>query len=166
MKSLILILSICICSITFGQSLPEFQIKNSKNVKVTKDSILKAGKITVINFWADWCAPCKEEMNEIKRIKSELEFKNIQFISISIDRKEDIEKAKAWFSKNKFSWKLYLDPEKTLFNQILKITDNSSSSIPVCLVIDKNGELVSFHQGFDRNKYKEELLEDINSIQR
>ena len=165
MKSLILILSICICSITLGQSLPEFQIKNAKNQKVTRDSILIAKKITVINFWADWCAPCKEEMNEIKRIKSEPEFKNIQFISISIDRKEDIEKAKVWFSKNKFSWKLYFDSDKTLFNQILKITDNTSSSIPVCLVIDEKGELVSLHQGFDRNKYKEELLEDINSIQ-
>jgi peroxiredoxin len=105
-----------------------------------------------------------KEMMEIKKIKSETEFKDIHFVSISIDRKEDLEKAKAWFKKNKLSWNLYLDPEKVLFNQILKITDNSSSSIPVCLVVDKNGELVSFHQGFDRSKYKEELLEDINSI--
>ena len=164
MKNSIILFSFFLCRIAFAQSLPEFQIKNTKNGKVTRDSILKYNKVTVINFWADWCAPCKEEMMEIKKIKSETEFKNIHFVSISIDRKEDLEKAKAWFKKNKLSWNLYLDPEKVLFNQILKITDNSSSSIPVCLVVDKNGELVSFHQGFDRSKYKEELLEDINSI--
>ncbi len=165
MKNLVLIFTICICSITFGQSLPEFQIKNSKNVKVTKDSILKANKVTVINFWATWCIPCREEIMTINKIISEPEFKDIQFISISIDKKEDIEKAKAWFLKNKLKWNLYLDPEKTLFTEILKLTDNSSTSIPVCLVIDKYGNLISFHQGFDNSTFKEELLKDINSIQ-
>jgi peroxiredoxin len=164
MKYLLILLFIHIIRLSEAQLIPEFQIKNAKNGKVTRDSLLKYQKVTIINFWADWCAPCKEEMMEIKKIKSETEFKDVQFVSISIDRKEDLEKAKTWFAKNKLSWKLYFDPEKAFFNEILKFTDNSSSSIPVCLVVDKNGELVSFHQGFDRSKYKEELLEDINSI--
>jgi len=150
-----------------AQSLPEFEIKNVKNAKVTRDSILIANKVTVVNFWANWCAPCKEEMMEIKKIQSLPEFKDIQFISISIDKKEDIENAKSWFFKNnKSTWRLYFDSEKSLFKQILTLTNNSSSSIPVCLVINYNGELVSFHQGFDQQKYKDELLEDIKSINR
>ena len=164
MKSLFLILSIFIYSISIGQSLPEFQIKNTKNGNVTRDSILKSKKVTVINFWASWCAPCKEEMLEINRLKTQNEFKDIQFISISIDKKENVESAKAWFLKHKLTWKLYLDTDQSLFNKILSITNNTSSSIPVCIVVNSNGELVSFHQGFEQEKYRDELLEDIKSI--
>ena len=168
MKKYLLLFSIvCFIGLTYGQSLPEFQIKNTKNGNVTRDSILNTKKVTVINFWANWCAPCKEEMMEIKKIQSLPEFTDIQFISISIDKKEDIENAKSWFFKrNKSTWKLYFDSEKSLFKKVLALTNNTSSSIPVCLVLDSNGELISLRQGFDQEKYKDELLEDIKSIKR
>lgn len=165
MKKYFLLFSIvCFIGLSFGQSLPEFQIKNTKNGNVTRDSILKSKKVTVINFWASWCAPCKEEMLEINRLKTQNEFKDIQFVSISIDKKENVESAKAWFLKHKLTWKLYLDTDQSLFSKILSLTNNTSSSIPVCIVVNSNGELVSFHQGFDQAKYRDELLEDIKSI--
>ena len=158
------LLFLCFIELSFSQSLPEFQIKNTKNGNVTRDSILKSKKVTVINFWASWCQPCKDEMLEINRLKFQKEFKNIQFVSISIDKKENVESAKTWFLKHKLTWKLYLDTDQTLFSKILSSTNNTSSQIPLSIVINTNGELISFHQGFNQDEYRKELLEDIISI--
>ncbi|MEY3049405.1 MAG: hypothetical protein RL365_1443 [Bacteroidota bacterium] len=148
-----------------GIELPEFSIKNLKGKTVTKDSLTSIGKITVLNFWASWCAPCKEEMREISRIKSEIEFENVVFLSVSIDKDEAVVNAKEWFKMNKCSWNLYFDTKQDLFNKVLNITENTSTAIPVTIVLDKSGQIVSFNSGFNQETYKEELLQIIKQIE-
>jgi len=80
MKVLVVI-SLFLSSVVFSQDLPEFEILNTKGKIVNKDSIINGDKVTVLNFWATWCRFCKEEMNEIMRIKSGSEFKNVKFVS-------------------------------------------------------------------------------------
>ena len=161
------IFAICItfnCLILFSQNLPGFQAKNTAGKAVDRDSILRSNKVTVINFWATWCSPCKQEMREINRLTTLPEFSGVQFISVSIDEQKDIEAAKAWFKTNKFSWKLYLDPGKDLFSKVLAVTENTSTAIPISIVIDHNGLIVGYHTGFDIEKYKSELLLDLEYI--
>jgi peroxiredoxin len=165
MKNFILLLSISFSFFTNAQSLPDIKIMNEKGKMVPRDSFLKADKITVINFWANWCNPCKKEMIEINRIRVENDFKNIQFISISIDEFKDIEAAKTFFKTNKIPWKLYFDTKKEFFMKLLEITENSSTAIPISIVLDKKGNIVSFHSGFEQETYKADLLEDIHMIE-
>jgi len=159
-----------LCSTLFraqeAPELPQFNIKNLKNQSVNKDSLLKQGKITVLNFWASWCAPCKEEMREISRIKSDVEFENIVFLSVSIDKDEAVANAKNWFKSNKCSWNLYFDTKQDLFNKVLTATENTSTAIPVTIVLDKSGQIVSFNAGFEQETYKEELVRIIKEIER
>lgn len=162
-----IIFAICVtfnCLILFSQNLPAFQAKNVAGKIVNRDSILRSNKVTVINFWATWCSPCKQEMREISRLTIQPEFSGVQFISVSIDEQKDIESAKTWFKTNKFSWKLYLDPNKDLFNKVLAVTENTSTAIPISIVIDQNGLIVGYHTGFDIEKYKSELLLDLEYI--
>ena len=165
MKNFILLLSISFSFFTNAQSLPDIKIMNDKGKMVSIDSFLKIDKITVINFWANWCTPCKKEMLEIKRIRVEDDFKNIQFISISIDQLKDVEAAKTFFKTNKLPWKLYLDTKNEFFMKVLEITENTSTAIPISIVIDKKGNIVSFHSGFDQETYKTGLLEDIHMVE-
>jgi thiol-disulfide isomerase/thioredoxin len=48
------------------------------------------GKVLVVNFWATWCPPCKEEMPEFSRISSKYSGKGVQFAGISIDTAEKV----------------------------------------------------------------------------
>lgn len=152
-------------SITFlAQSLPDFVVINSKGNYVNKDSILLSNEVIVLNFWATWCSPCKQEMREISKLKLLEEFKGVRFISVSIDELKDNQAAITWFKTNKFSWSLYFDNNKDLFNKILSVTENTSTAIPITIVIDKNGIIVGYHTGFDIEKYKSELLLDLEYI--
>ena len=165
MKTTILFTCLFLSSFTFTQELPDFQILNVKGNKVTKDSFLSSGKIIVLNFWASWCKPCQEEMREISRIKSQDEFKNVQFISVTIDAQDGVGNAKKIFKNNKYPWKLYIDTKQDLFNKVLAVTENTGTAIPISIVINEKGLIMGYHIGFDLETYKEDLINDIKLIE-
>jgi thiol-disulfide isomerase/thioredoxin len=49
------------------------------------------GKILVVNFWATWCPPCKEEMPEFDKLQKEYSSRGVQFIGIALDEPKDVE---------------------------------------------------------------------------
>src|SRR6185295_19479712 len=49
------------------------------------------GKVLVINFWATWCAPCREEIPEFVRIQARLGARGLQLVGIAIDQPQQVE---------------------------------------------------------------------------
>jgi thiol-disulfide isomerase/thioredoxin len=49
-------------------------------------------RILVLNFWATWCAPCREEMPAFSRLQGEWQAKGVQFVGISVDSREKVGK--------------------------------------------------------------------------
>jgi thiol-disulfide isomerase/thioredoxin len=96
----------------------------------------KNGKITILDFWASWCAPCLEEMPYWKKLKKE--FKTISFIGISLD--SEIQPwRKMLFSERleKENQFLIIDPKNADFIQLNKI-----NTIPRYMILDKKGKVV------------------------
>ena len=92
------------------------------------------GKLVVINFWATWCAPCREEMPSLDILQSNKNFQNLIVLPINVG-KENKEKAKKFFNDLQIqNLKLYYDDSVKLANTFSLI------GLPTTIFIDKDGD--------------------------
>lgn len=113
------------------------------------------GKVVVMNFWATWCGPCKQEIPELnKLVEIFSEEENVVFMGIN---NETPDKIVPFLSENPFSYDIYLDPPSSM------ITSLDIEAIPTHMVLDRRGLLQYRHLGF--HPQLPELLEaEINAL--
>ena len=89
--------------------------------------------ILIVNFWATWCAPCKEEMPHLNQLKSRHKFKNIEIIPINIEDQK-LEKLNSFYKDlNLNKLEIFYGPSLKM-SKIFKLR-----GIPTTLFIDKEG---------------------------
>ena len=71
-----------------------FMDLNQKNVNLDDFK----GKLIILNFWATWCAPCKEEMPSLDKLQTNTKLNNLKIFAINIDQ-EDLTKSKSFFKE-------------------------------------------------------------------
>ena len=106
--------------------------------KNNKGEIIKLSKfrnkLVVLNFWATWCAPCREEMPSLDQLASNKNFKNITVIPINIGR-ESQSKSEIFFKEiNILNLNIYYDSSTELPNKL------SLRGVPTTILVNKNGE--------------------------
>ena len=57
-----------------------------------EEEVLNSSTPVLVDYWAEWCGPCKAEIPSLKKVEKEYHGKNIEFISISVDKRADHEK--------------------------------------------------------------------------
>ncbi|RZJ52432.1 MAG: TlpA family protein disulfide reductase [Flavobacterium sp.] len=121
-----------------GKPSPDFDYENYKGGK-TKLSDLK-GKYVYIDLWATWCAPCRAEIPFLQKIEEKYHGKNIEFVSISIDKLKDNDKWKKFVAdKNLGGIQLFADKDwESKF-----VTDYGVMGIPRFILIDPKGNIVN-----------------------
>jgi len=104
---------------------------NSKKKKVNLNEFTNS--LVIINFWATWCAPCKEEMPHLDQLKSKSKFKDIEIIPINI-ADEEIKKSKEFFEK------LKINNLEIFYGSSLDLAKKFKlRGIPTTIIIDKEG---------------------------
>ena len=104
---------------------------NSKREKVILNDY--NSKLVIVNFWATWCAPCKEEMPHLDRLKSKNLYKDIEIIPINI-ADEELKKSKEFFKNlNINNLEIYYGSSLDLA-KVFKLR-----GIPTTIFIDKEG---------------------------
>ncbi|WP_289664382.1 TlpA family protein disulfide reductase [Flavobacterium panacagri] len=120
-----------------GKASPEFDYENFKGGK-TKLSDLK-GKYVYIDLWATWCAPCRAEIPYLQKIEEKYHGKNIEFVSISIDKLKDNEKWKK-FVTDKHLGGVQLFADKDWESEF--VVNYGVTGIPRFILIDPQGNIV------------------------
>ena len=104
----------------------------------SKEEIVKLndykGKLVMLNFWATWCAPCKEEMPSLDSLQLNRHFSNLKIFPINIAR-EDISKSEFFFKKlNIQNLSIYIDGPITLAKKF------SLRGVPTTILFNKEGK--------------------------
>ena len=114
-----------------------FQAKNGG--AVTMDRF--AGKVTVVNFWATWCPPCRKEMPYLDQLHADISGDEFEVVAIALDR-ASVEKIEDFFfSIDSENLTIYRDPTLRLG------TEAGVLGMPVTIVLDREGREVARLQG-------------------
>ena len=116
---------------------------DADNKPVTLDSF--AGKTVLLNLWATWCVPCREEMPALNALEKEKGGENFEVVAVNIDVGAD-EKPKAFMEEYKIdALKHYRDSSMGVFNVLKK--EGLAFGLPATLLLDENGCLLAAMNG-------------------
>jgi peroxiredoxin len=100
------------------------------------------GKTLVLNFWATWCAPCREEMPAFVELQDQYRSDGLQFVGIALQEAEEVRDFLQEFNVNYTSLVGSADAMK-----IAKQLGNDIGALPYTVVIDRNGIISFTHRG-------------------
>ena len=94
------------------------------------------GKILVVNFWATWCPPCREEMPMFSALQTQYKNKNVQFVGISIDQ---IDKVRKYQATEKIAYPLLIGSPDAM--NLSADLGNAAQALPFTAIIAPTGKL-------------------------
>ena len=129
-----------------GDKAADFTVEMLDGKQITLSKL--KGKVVLVNFWATWCPPCREEL---KHVQKEIidRFKGKDFVFLPISRGEKKATVEAFREKAGYTFPMGLDPKQSIFKLF------ASNYIPRNFLIGKDGKIVCLSVGYDEKEFNE-----------
>lgn len=124
-----------------GQTAPEIALKTLAGETI-KLSALR-GKVVLVDFWASWCAPCRESMPVLEKLSKSYKDKGFVVLGVNIDN--DAEAARKFLKDLPVSFQVVCDAQK----QVAKAY--APPTMPSSYLIDRQGRVHVVHAGFKKS---------------
>ena len=126
---------------------PNFTLKSNtgKNVKLSE----LRGQVILLNFWASWCGPCRQEMPLLEKLHKR--YSTLGFTVLGVNVEEDPRKAKTLLKDISVSFPILFDTSNKVSKQY------KVSAMPSTVMIDRDGNMRYLHKGYkpgDEAQYK------------
>jgi thiol-disulfide isomerase/thioredoxin len=122
-----------------GQPAPDFALRSMQGPSMRLSEHL--GEVVVINFWATWCGPCRQEMPLLENIYKK--YKPMGFTLVGVNVEPDAKGAEAWLSKQKpVSFPIAFDTDSKV-SKMYKV-----AGMPSTVFVDRKGNIRVMHKGY------------------
>ena len=126
---------------------PDFTLPGNrgKNLKLSEFR----GQVVLLNFWASWCGPCRQEMPALEKLQQR--YQKLGFTILGVNVEEDSRQARAMLRDLRVSFPILFDTQNRV-SQLYHV-----SAMPTTVIIDRDGNMRYLHKGYkpgDERIYK------------
>jgi len=134
----VLVAGTAVAAIAPSSTAPDFTLHTmgGPNMRLQE----QRGKVVMINFWATWCGPCRQEMPHLDRLYDK--YKSSGFVLMGINVDDDTRNAAAVAAKLGVRFPVLLDTDK----QVSRLYD--LSTMPSTVIVDRDGKVRYVHRGY------------------
>jgi peroxiredoxin len=156
----VLLLGPAVCvpaGVLVGQPAPDFALRSlpGENVRLSEHF----GEVVLINFWATWCGPCRQEMPLLDEIYGKYRRAGLVLFSVNIDEADNLDAAKEMAQTLKISYPVLFDARKEVSRAY------QAGTMPLTVLIDREGVVRYVSEGYKVGyevRYTDKLRELLN----
>jgi peroxiredoxin len=115
------------------------------------------GQVVMVNFWATWCGPCRQEMPHLEALYQR--YQDLGFTLLGVNVEEDASGADAYLAETPVSFPILFDPK----NEVSALYD--VVAMPSTVLIDRSGNVRFVHHGYKAG-YENEYQSQIRALLR
>ena len=141
-------------AVTPASAAPDFTLRTmggGPNLKLSE----QRGRVVLVNFWATWCGPCRQEMPHLNRLYEKYRGSGLVLLGVNID--DDTRTAADVAAKLHVAFPVLLDTDK----KVSRLYD--MSTMPSTVVIDREGRVRYIHRGY-RDGYEATYDQQIREL--
>jgi len=133
---LIALLVFCFTPPAQAKRAPNLELKDLGGTTHTVADL--RGSIVVLNFWATWCGPCREELPMLSTLSRGYAGKNVRFIAVSANEAKDRAKIDEYLSHNPLVMDVWLGADLDMLERA-----GLGNVLPATLILDEQGEVIA-----------------------
>ena len=130
-----------------------FTLKSNsgKNLRLSE----MRGEVVLINFWASWCGPCRQEMPELEAIYQKYQSLGFTIFGINVDK--DRAMADKVLNSTTLSFPILFDSDNAV-TELYKV-----DAMPTTVIVDRSGKVRFIHRGY-KPGYEDEYIKQIKTL--
>jgi cytochrome c biogenesis protein CcmG/thiol:disulfide interchange protein DsbE len=122
-----------------NRPVPEFTLKSLQNDSVALKDVYRQHKVTLLNFWATWCPPCRDEIPDLNRIYNAYRSKSVEILGVNLQESPGV--LRKFVKANNMRFPVLMDTDGKIV-QLYQIY-----YIPTTFIIDSKGKIRQIVQG-------------------
>lgn len=127
-----------VAAVEAGSRAPELNARTLDGERLRMRDL--RGKVVIVDFWASWCEPCKEELPVLDRLYQRYGDQGLVVVGVSVDRTE--RNARGFLRRNSVSFPIIHDADHAIAGRY------SPPTMPSSYIVDRRGVIRHVHQGF------------------
>jgi peroxiredoxin len=154
--ALVLLSGVALAGVGKGQKAPDFSLPTLSGPKLSLSSL--RGSVVIIDFWAQWCEPCKKELPELQKLAKEFGDKDVVILAVNLDKTK--ENAQRLAHQLGLTIPVLLDPSGSVAGMY------DLPKMPTSFLVDKRGIVRYVHEGFDGSADVDRFRKEISELAR